>query len=90
MPSEQYFCKLGGRAAILGVLVLFTATLLHPLGAHPEDAPAAFTEYAADQYWVAIHLGQLFGVVLITAGLDDALQEGERLLCRIADRLLGL
>ncbi|MDA2935334.1 hypothetical protein MYX82_13480 [Acidobacteria bacterium AH-259-D05] len=69
MPSEQYFFKLGGLAAILGVLVLFTATLLHPLEAHPGDAPAAFTEYAADQYWVATHLGQLFGVVLISAGL---------------------
>jgi len=68
MPSEEYFYKVGGVAAFLGVATLLIATLQHPLGADPGDAPAAFAEYAADRFWVASHLGQLFGVVLIGGG----------------------
>jgi hypothetical protein len=37
--------------------------------ADPNDALAAFTEYAADRWWIASHLTQLAGVVLIIAAL---------------------
>jgi uncharacterized membrane protein (DUF2068 family) len=37
--------------------------------ADPNDAVAAFTEYAADQLWVASHLMQLLGVGLIVTAL---------------------
>ena len=69
MPSEAYFSKVGGIAAILGAALLVIATSLHPADAHPLDAPAAFAEYAADRFWAATHLGALLGVVLITGGL---------------------
>jgi hypothetical protein len=69
MPSEEYFSKAGGVAAISGAVLLLLASLLHPMGADPSDAPAAFAEYAADRFWVASHLGQLFGVVFIAGGL---------------------
>jgi hypothetical protein len=61
--------KVGGVAAIAGVLVLSVATHLHPLGADPNDALAAFAEYAADPFWVWTHLGQFFGVALMLVGL---------------------
>lgn len=60
--------RVGGIAAILGVIVLVAATMLHPMDAHPHDTPAAFAEYALDRYWVATHLGQLLGAVLINIG----------------------
>ena len=69
MLSEEHLSKVGGVLAITGVVVLCVATMLHPLDAHPGDAPAAFAEYALDRFWVATHLGQLLGVVLIGAGL---------------------
>lgn len=69
MPSDKHFYKVGAIAAIVGALVLLVTTLLHPLQAHPGDAPAAFAEYAADRFWIATHLGQLLGVVLIGGGL---------------------
>lgn len=69
MLSADHFSKVGGLAAILGVAVLLVATYLHPMNAPPSDAPAAFAEYAADRFWVASHLGQLAGVVLISGGL---------------------
>jgi hypothetical protein len=69
MPSDEHLARVGGISAIGGVIVLFVATMLHPLDAHPGDAPAVFAEYALDRFWVATHLGQLLGVVLIATGL---------------------
>ena len=68
MPSEEHLSRLGGVGAILGVVILVVSTALHPLEAHPGDAPTAFAEYALDGKWVGTHLGQLVGVVLIAAG----------------------
>jgi len=39
------------------------------MSADPNDARAAFAEYAADRLWVASHLTQLAGVALVTAAL---------------------
>lgn len=69
MPSEEHLSMVGGAGAILGVLVLVVATMLHPLDAPPADAPAAFAEYAKDTHWVATHLAQLLGTVLLAGGL---------------------
>ena len=63
--TDSYLVRIGAIAAILGALLLFVSTLLHPLGADPDDAVAAFTEYAADRLWVASHLGQFLGVALM-------------------------
>jgi hypothetical protein len=56
-------CAFGGS----GLLVLGTA--LHPIQADPNQAIAAFTEYAADELWVFSHLLQLAGVTLLVAAL---------------------
>ncbi len=68
MLSEEHLSKIGGVSAITGVVVLLVATMLHPLDAHPGDAPEAFAEYALDGHWVATHLGQLLGVILVATG----------------------
>src|SRR5262245_38119969 len=56
-------CGIGGS------VVLLVGTRLHPMRADPNDAVAAFTEYAADRPWIASHLIQLAGVALIVAAL---------------------
>ena len=61
--------RIGPIAAIAGAVVLFVGTYLHPMSADPNVPRAAFAEYAASHHWVAIHLMQLFGVILITASL---------------------
>jgi hypothetical protein len=61
--------RIGPIAAIAGAIVLFVGTYLHPMSADPNIPRAAFAEYAASHHWVAIHLMQLVGVVLITASL---------------------
>ena len=61
--------RIGATAAIGGSGLLFVATLLHPMSADPNDAPAAFAEYAADHLWVASHLGQFVGVAILGVAL---------------------
>jgi len=71
--------KIAAICAITGSALLFVGTYLHPLGADPNDAVAAFTEYAADRLWVASHLTQLGGITLMTTALlflTQLLEEG--------------
>ena len=63
------YTKVGAVSAIAGAILLLVGTSLHPMEADPNDPVAAFTEYAADSLWVASHLTQLLGVVLIVAAL---------------------
>ncbi len=69
MNSETNLTRLGAVAALLGSLLLLVSTMLHPLAADPNDAEAAFAEYAADKLWVASHFGQFLGICLIGAAL---------------------
>lgn len=69
MLSDQRCYKAGGVAAILGAVVVSIATVLHPLSAAPDDALAAFAEYSLDRFWIATHLGQLAGLILIAGAL---------------------
>jgi hypothetical protein len=61
--------KAGAVCAIGGSVLLFAGTYLHPMEAEPNDAVEAFTEYAADNLWIASHLMQLAGCALIIAAL---------------------
>lgn len=61
--------RMGATSAIAGSVLFFLGTYLHPMEADPNDAAAAFAEYAADQLWVASHLVQLIGVALIVAAM---------------------
>jgi hypothetical protein len=61
--------RVSAIAALVGVLLLFMGTFLHPSSANPTDAIAAFTEYAADRLWVSSHLMQLLGCLSIGASL---------------------
>lgn len=68
MP-ERNNDRLGAVAAVAGALLLFVGTFLHPSDADPNDPLAAFTEYAADRLWVASHLMQLIGMILMVFAL---------------------
>jgi hypothetical protein len=55
--------------AIAGSVLLFVGTYLHPMEADPNEAIAAFAEYATAHLWVASHMTQLLGVALMVAAL---------------------
>jgi hypothetical protein len=69
VSTRRRLARIGVVAAFVGAPTLFVATLLHPMGADPNDAPAAFAEYAADRIWVATHLGQFLGVTILGVAL---------------------
>lgn len=56
-------------AAWAGAAALLAGTLLHPIQADPNNVPAAFAEYAANGPWVASHLTQWLGVLLMVLAL---------------------
>jgi len=57
--------RIGLFSAISGVILLSVGTFLHPVPLNPNDAPTAFVEYAADQWWVLSHLMQWIGIVFL-------------------------
>jgi cytochrome c oxidase subunit IV len=67
--AEHSEGRVGAICSIGGALLLLIGTALHPMDADPSDAVAAFTTYAADQWWVASHLTQLAGVALMDTAL---------------------
>lgn len=69
MSTNQSLARLGSIAAVVGAILLFVSTLLHPLDSDPNDPSAAFAEYAADSLWVWSHLGQFLGVALLGTAL---------------------
>ena len=52
MSTARSLARFGAVALVVGAVLLLVSTLLHPLGANPADAPAAFAEYAADPHYV--------------------------------------
>jgi len=90
--------RLGSASAIVGVVTLLVATFMHPMHADPDDAAAAFAEYAADRWWIASHLAAFLGVALMTGalyGLARSLESGSGagiagLACLVAFAALAL
>jgi hypothetical protein len=57
---------MGGIAAISGLIIYQIFLILHP-HTPPYETEAAFADYAAEPYWVIIHLGEMLGILLIGA-----------------------
>jgi hypothetical protein len=69
MTTNQSLAPLGTVCALVGAIVLFVSTLVHPTSRDPNNAPEAFAEYAADTHYVWTHLGQFAGFALLGAAL---------------------
>jgi hypothetical protein len=52
--TSAHLARIGAVAALVGAPLLLVSTLLHPLAADPNDASAAFAEYATSHNWVWI------------------------------------
>ena len=69
MSTYQSLARLGAVAALVGAVLLFVSTLLHPHTSDPNDPPAAFAEYATDSRWIWSHLGQFVGFAVLGMAL---------------------
>lgn len=61
--------RVSAACAFVGCVLLGLGTSMHPMHADPNDAAAAFAEYAADGNWVASHLLQFAGAALLVGFL---------------------
>ena len=68
-PRSRDRAGVSSALLIAGAVLLFVGTLLHPMHEDPNDALAAFGEYAADHNWLFSHMAQLAGVAAMVAGL---------------------
>lgn len=69
MGAETITTRIGAVALPLGIIVLLVSTYLHPSREDPMDNPAVFMEYAQSDSWIAVHLAQYFGFLLLIGGL---------------------
>jgi hypothetical protein len=67
--AEKGTLRTGAFLAFLGVIVLVVSTLYHASKAHPGDTHAAFEDYATSDPWIASHLGQFIGTILVLGAL---------------------
>ncbi len=61
--------RLSASLLLAGVVVSALSGLLHPEAASANDHSAAFSEYAASNIWIAVHLGQFLGMAVLICGL---------------------
>src|SRR5215217_7679529 len=67
--ADRLTSRIGAVLFLLGLVVLVISTQLHPAHENPKDNPAVFREYAQSDLWVAVHLGQFVGFLLVVGGL---------------------
>src|SRR5215218_1132330 len=67
--ADRLTSRIGAVLFLLGLVVLVISTQLHPAHEDPMDNPAVFREYAQSDLWVAVHLGQFVGFLLVIGGL---------------------
>jgi hypothetical protein len=78
---ERPMLRIGTVAFLTGLAIAVISTIIHPTGTGEElmNNPFIFAVYAEDDLWIASHIGQFAGIMLIYAGGFVALH---RLLAR--------
>lgn len=65
--------RIGLLAFIVGAIIVIVSTLSHPSSEDPATRLLVFAKYASDDSWVAVHIGQFVGVIMVFAGGFGAL-----------------
>jgi hypothetical protein len=60
--------RIGSIAFLAGVIIVIVSTIIHPSTEDPSNHPTVFTEYANDDSWIAVHIGQFVGGIMVFAG----------------------
>ena len=65
---ERPMLRMGSVAFLAGLVIIIVSTLFHASSEDLMDNPVAFAVYAESDTWIAAHIGQFAGVVLVFAG----------------------
>lgn len=69
-PTELHrpLLRIGSIAFLVGLIIVVVSTAIHPSREDPANHPPVFAEYANDDSWIAIHIGQFAGGMMVFAG----------------------
>jgi hypothetical protein len=65
---ERPMLRMGSVAFIAGLVIIIVSTLFHASSEDLMDNPVVFAVYAESDTWIAAHIGQFAGVILVFAG----------------------
>jgi hypothetical protein len=65
---ERPMLRMGSIAFLAGIVIIIVSTLFHASREDLMDNPVVFAVYAESDTWIAAHIGQFAGVVLVFAG----------------------
>jgi hypothetical protein len=68
LQLERSLLRIGSIAFIAGAIIVVVSTLFHPSSEDPANHILVFVEYASDDSWIAVHIGQFAGVIMVFAG----------------------
>src|SRR5918995_884943 len=60
--------RIGSTAFLAGVVIVIISTAIHPSREDPASHLLVFAEYARDDSWIAVHIGQFAGGIMVFAG----------------------
>jgi hypothetical protein len=60
--------RIGSIAFVAGVIIAIISTAIHPSKEDPSNHPLVFAEYASNDSWIAVHIGQFVGVIMVFVG----------------------
>jgi len=65
---ERPMLRMGSVAFLAGLAIAVGSTFIHSASEDLMDNPVVFAVYAEDDLWIASHIGQFVGILLIFAG----------------------
>src|SRR5918996_5415845 len=65
---QRPLLRIESIAFLAGVVIAIVSTSIHSSGEDPSNHSLVFTEYASDDSWIAVHIGQFAGVIMVFAG----------------------
>jgi uncharacterized membrane protein len=66
---DRPMLRMGSVAFLVGIVIFMVSTIVfHAYSKDPMDNPVVFAVYAESDPWIAAHIGQFAGVMLVFAG----------------------
>ncbi|HYF99391.1 MAG TPA: hypothetical protein VD815_04810 [Candidatus Saccharimonadales bacterium] len=65
---QRSLLRNGSIALLIGAIIAIVSTIFHASTEDPANHVLVFTTYASDESWIAVHIGQFAGVVMVFAG----------------------
>ena len=65
---QRPLLRIGSIAFLAGVIIAIVSTAIHPSTEDPANHLLVFAEYANSDSWIAVHIGQFAGGIMVFAG----------------------